>query len=57
MWNNFHLTIRAPNRVTEVEVWTYVCVVKLFTLSVTFNGIRPDFYMNCKYEKWVTKCD
>ena len=57
MWNNFHLTIRAPNRVTEVEVWTFVCVVKLFTLSVTFNGIRPDFYMNCKYEKWVTKCD
>jgi len=37
-----------------VEEWPCRNVEKLCTLTVTFNGIRPDFYMNCKYVKWVT---
>ena len=51
VWNNFHPVIRAPYIVMEVEEWACVSVVKLYTLNVTFNGIRPDFYMNCKYVK------
>ena len=54
VWKNFHLIIRTPYRVMEVEEWVFVNVVKLCTLNVTINGIRPDFYVNCKYVKWVT---
>jgi hypothetical protein len=43
--------------VMEVEEWAFVNVVKLCTLNVTVNSIRPDFYMKGKYIKWVTSCD
>jgi hypothetical protein len=45
------LSFMLLNTVMEVEKWAAWYAVKLFTLNVTFNGIRPVY---CKCVKWVT---